>query len=47
MGNPESASTPGNSVFSVMEKLGMKLDPRKAPVDTIVVDHIEKMPTDN
>ena len=41
------ASTPGNAVFAAMEKLGLKLDARKAPVDTIVVDHIEKMPTDN
>jgi len=47
LGNPETASTPGNTVFSAMEKLGLKLDARKAPVDTIVVDHIEKMPTDN
>ena len=41
------ATTPGNAVFAAMEKLGLKLDARKAPVDTIVVDHIEKMPTDN
>jgi uncharacterized protein (TIGR03435 family) len=47
--NPaDAASTPGGSaVFTAMEKLGLKLDARKAPVETIVVDHLEKTPTDN
>jgi uncharacterized protein (TIGR03435 family) len=44
----DAASTPGGSaVFTAMEKLGLKLDARKAPVDTIVIDRLEKMPTDN
>jgi uncharacterized protein (TIGR03435 family) len=44
----DAASTPGGSaVFTAMEKLGLKLDARKAPVETIVVDHLEKTPTDN
>jgi uncharacterized protein (TIGR03435 family) len=34
-------------MFTAMEKLGLKLDARKAPVETIVVDHLEKTPTDN
>jgi uncharacterized protein (TIGR03435 family) len=46
-GNSADASTPGGSVFSAMEKLGLKLDGRKAPVETVVVDHLEKTPTDN
>jgi len=46
-GNLGDASTPGGSVFSAMEKLGLKLDGRKAPVETIVVDHLEKTPTEN
>jgi uncharacterized protein (TIGR03435 family) len=47
--NPaDLASTPGGSaVFTAMEKLGLKLDARKAPVDTIVVDRLEKTPTGN
>ena len=47
--NPaDAASTPGGSaVFTAMEKLGLKLDARKAPVETIVIDHLEKTPTDN
>jgi uncharacterized protein (TIGR03435 family) len=44
----DAASTPGGSaVFSAVEKLGLKLDGRKAPVETIVVDHLEKTPTEN
>jgi len=44
----DAASTPGGSaIFSSMEKLGLKLDGRKAPVETIVVDHLEKTPTEN
>ena len=47
--NPGDAATPGagSGVFSALEKLGLKLDARKAPVDTIVVDHLEKTPTEN
>lgn len=47
--NPaDAASTPGGSaIFAAMEKLGLKLDARKAPVETIVVDHLEKTPTEN
>jgi uncharacterized protein (TIGR03435 family) len=44
----DSASTPsGAAIFGAVEKLGLKLDARKAPVETIVVDHLEKTPTDN
>jgi uncharacterized protein (TIGR03435 family) len=43
-----AASDPsGNIVSSSVEKLGLKLDARKAPVESIVVDHLEKTPTDN
>jgi uncharacterized protein (TIGR03435 family) len=43
-----TASDPGGSaIFDAVQKLGMKLESRKAPVDTIVIDHIEKTPTEN
>ena len=44
----ETASDPGGgSAFSSVEKLGLKLEERKAPVEQIVVDHVEKAPTPN
>jgi uncharacterized protein (TIGR03435 family) len=44
----DSASDPsGNVVAASVEKLGLKLEARKAPVETIVVDHLEKIPTEN
>jgi hypothetical protein len=46
--NPGEASTPGGaSVFTAVDKLGLKLDSRKAPVDVLVIDHLEKTPTEN
>jgi uncharacterized protein (TIGR03435 family) len=36
------------SIFTAIEEqLGLKLEPRKVPVDILVVDHLEKLPTDN
>jgi uncharacterized protein (TIGR03435 family) len=48
-GSPsDAASDPaGGSLFAAMQGLGLKLDARKAPVDMIVVDQAEKMPTAN
>ncbi|HEY1341222.1 MAG TPA: TIGR03435 family protein [Bryobacteraceae bacterium] len=45
----EAASDPssGGSIFAAVQALGLKLEPRKAPVDMIVVDHLEKTPTEN
>jgi uncharacterized protein (TIGR03435 family) len=28
-------------------KVGLRLEQRKSPVDTLIVDHAEKMPTEN
>ena len=30
------------TLFSVFEQLGLKLEPQKAPVETFVIDHVEK-----
>jgi uncharacterized protein (TIGR03435 family) len=37
----------GGSIFQAVQQLGLRLEPRKAPVETIVVDRLEKTPTDN
>jgi uncharacterized protein (TIGR03435 family) len=43
-----TASDPsGGSIFSTVQQLGLKLEPRKAPVDMLVVDTLEKTPTEN
>lgn len=45
---PDSASAadPGPTIFSAVAELGLKLVPTKRPVETLVIDHIEK-PSDN
>jgi uncharacterized protein (TIGR03435 family) len=35
------------SLFEAMQKLGLKMDARKAPLDVVVVDEARKTPTDN
>jgi uncharacterized protein (TIGR03435 family) len=48
LGPAESASTPGGaSIFSAIQTLGLKMDARKLPIETLVIDHLEKAPTDN
>ncbi len=48
MAGPAEASDPGgSSVFAAVEQLGLKLEPRKEQLTTIVIDHIEKTPTEN
>jgi uncharacterized protein (TIGR03435 family) len=45
---PAEASDPGSSsIFNSVQQLGLKLESRRAPVDFVVIDHIEKAPTDN
>lgn len=42
------ASEPsGSSIFTSVQKMGLKLDARKAPIPFIVIDHFEKTPTEN
>jgi len=48
--NPAAAAsdpTGGQTVFASVEKLGLKLEERKAPVEQLVIDHMEKNPTQN
>ena len=42
------ASTPqANPMFGAVEQLGLKLEPQKDSVEMVVIDHIEKTPTEN
>jgi uncharacterized protein (TIGR03435 family) len=45
----ELASDPGTgiSLIASIRRLGLSLEPRQAPIETIVVDHLEKTPTAN
>ena len=42
-----SGETGPNLVTAVQEQLGLKLESKKGPLDLIVVDHVEKVPTEN
>jgi len=37
----------GDTLFSAIEKLGLKLERRTAPVETLIVDEARRNPTDN
>jgi uncharacterized protein (TIGR03435 family) len=42
------ASDPsGSSVFEAVQKLGLKLEPKRAPIEVVVIDKIERNPTPN
>lgn len=38
---------PFASVIAAIDKLGLKLETRKITVEQFVIDHVEKMPTEN
>jgi uncharacterized protein (TIGR03435 family) len=48
---PKDAGTVQNAQLSVVQdglkKLGLQLESRKAPVETVVIDHLERSPTEN
>lgn len=45
---PTEASDPsGSSIFTSMQQMGLKLEARKAPLEVIVIDRLEKAPTEN
>jgi uncharacterized protein (TIGR03435 family) len=46
-GATDSASEPGTSVLNSVQQLGLKLEARKMPLDLLVIDHLEKLPTEN
>jgi uncharacterized protein (TIGR03435 family) len=45
---PEGAPDPGgSSVFRNVQQLGLKLEARKSEIGKLVIDHLEKTPTEN
>jgi uncharacterized protein (TIGR03435 family) len=44
---PGSEETGGGSVIDAVDRLGLKLEKQKRPYDLIVVEHLEKVPTEN
>jgi uncharacterized protein (TIGR03435 family) len=49
-GGPESTTTTDDApalLAAVPDQLGLKLDQKKAPIDLVVIDHLEKTPTEN
>ncbi len=44
---PPSAPEGGGSIFQSIQSYGLKLEPKKAPMDMIAIDSAEKTPTEN
>jgi uncharacterized protein (TIGR03435 family) len=43
----EASDPGGSSIFTSIQQMGLKLEARKAPLAVIVIDHLEKAPTEN
>ena len=43
----DAASHEGGTVFDAVQRYGLKLEPRKAPMEVLIVDRAEKTPTEN
>jgi uncharacterized protein (TIGR03435 family) len=37
----------GNIFTSIRDSLGLRLEPRKVQAEAVVIDHIERVPTEN
>ena len=44
---PDDALPPGASIFESLKSAGLTLEPRRAPLDVVVIDHVEKSPIAN
>src|SRR5213594_1678077 len=46
-GGPAPDSAPAPSIFSAIQQLGLKPEPRKAPLDLIIIEKGERVPAEN
>jgi uncharacterized protein (TIGR03435 family) len=46
-GGADAHSEPHVTIFEAVQQYGLKLESRKAPLTMLIVDHIEKTPTEN
>jgi uncharacterized protein (TIGR03435 family) len=44
---PRDPSVKAASIFGAFERIGLKLQPGKHPFDILVIDHVERVPTEN
>jgi uncharacterized protein (TIGR03435 family) len=44
---PEAQSSRAGTIHEAVQAYGLKLEPRKAQMEILVVDHIERQPTEN
>jgi uncharacterized protein (TIGR03435 family) len=42
-----SAADPGGDLTAAVQKLGLRLDKQKAPVDALIIESAEKTPSEN
>jgi uncharacterized protein (TIGR03435 family) len=43
----QAGDRPSSILTAIQEQLGLKLEPRKITVDVLVIDHVERVPTEN
>ena len=43
----DTPAEPAGSIYESVQRYGLKLEPRKAPMEALIVDHVEKTPTEN
>jgi uncharacterized protein (TIGR03435 family) len=44
---PEETPEKAGSIYDSVHRYGLKLEPRRAPMEMLIIDHIEKTPTEN
>jgi len=44
---PDAPAEAAGSIHEAVQRYGLKLQPRRAPMETVAVDHIERAPTEN